>query len=118
MTRLFYIDQEKFLRDMLEISAKKSGLDCYTIDSCNDCFYLIKDLQSELLIIDIKTIMPIVDTFFNKLEDEGLSQIPVVAVGKPEDIETFGEWKAKVVRIVEKPLPATSLFEKILGKDS
>jgi DNA-binding NtrC family response regulator len=116
MKRLFYIEEEKFLRDMFELTAKNEELDCYTVESSADCFYLIKDLQSELIIIDIKTVSPQIDEFFANLEKEGLSQIPVVAVGRSEDIEEFGANKSKVLRIIEKPLPATGLFDKILGK--
>ncbi len=116
MTRLFFIEKQKFLRDLLDKSAKLEGLDCYTIDSADDCFYLIRDLGSELIIADIETLGLDVGGFFTRLEKEGLSQIPVVAIGKPECIKNLGDYSSKVVRIIEKPLPATGLIEKLIGK--
>jgi DNA-binding response OmpR family regulator len=55
MKKVFYVEKEKFLRNMMEQGLPGLGLDCYAVDGLEDFVYLINDLSPGLLILDWET---------------------------------------------------------------
>lgn len=111
MKNIFYIESEKFLRDMLEFAFKAEGMSCYTMEDAKDPFYLIKDLSTETIIIDIETVLEDLESFFKGLESEGLSDILLLATGSDESFEKLGSYKSKVSKLINKPISAKEVVK-------
>ncbi len=113
MTSIFYIEKEKFLRTMMENICKNKGIDVYTIDSAEDCLYLIKDLASDLIIIDLETTKGCLSTFLDSLKDDQISA-SILATGQQSDWEDIGDLKGKFSHFEPKPLVVDGLLERLI----
>lgn len=108
---VFFIEGEKFLRDMLELIFKDRGLSIYTIESAADCVYLIDDLKPDLIVADLNTLIPNITPFFSALDEKGLS-IPILALGHASTWDELKEFQSRFVGFEHKPLSPTGVIER------
>ena len=82
ISTIFLIETNRFLSRALELALKEQGVSCYTTESILDCFYLIRDLKPQVIVIGAGTIIPHEDLFFNSfLTDLECNQIPLILLG-------------------------------------
>lgn len=113
MKKLYYIESEVFLRDMVEALCKQNQeLECYTTDEGQNSLYFFQDLKPDFILINWETIAAYESELFAELEE--VSHIEVGLTAK--DATSINEnWKAKAALIIEKPLEAKSLLKKIFS---
>lgn len=112
MTSIFYIEKEKFLRSMMEHLCKTKGINVYTIDSSEDCLYLIEDLTPNLIVIDLSSTAGNLASFLDSLKATGLNAT-LVATGIEKDWEDLGEMREQFAGYEPKPLVADGLLERL-----
>ncbi|MCK5882400.1 MAG: hypothetical protein KAG61_01830 [Bacteriovoracaceae bacterium] len=112
MKSVFFIDKEKFLRTMLELVFKERGLDIYTIESGADCTYLIDDLTPDLIVADLATLSPDIETFFSSFEERNIT-VPILALGMESDWDQLEKFQDRFVGLEKKPLSPTGIVEKL-----
>ena len=109
----FFIDREKFLRDMVELSLKEKGLAIYTIDSAKDCIYLIKDLTPDLIIVDLDTLLPNLEDFFSGLDQDNIKP-HILSIGTQDGWSKLGSYQSRFIAFEEKPLIASGMSDRFL----
>lgn len=82
MKKIFLINHLKPFCDAVESYFKNNGLEIYTHDTIIDCLYLVKDMNSDVVVIFEETILK--DGLESLLELT--SQIPVVVLSKNQSI--------------------------------
>ncbi len=114
MKKVFYIEKESFLRKMFELAFENEGegSEVYTTGG-TDSLFQVKEMGSEVLLIDIETLLPVKDKFLKELEESKYcSEIPVLAVGFEAKLELVAgeKWYSGVIK---KPISALNLLETI-----
>ena len=112
MTKVFYIEKQKFLREMVEQILVDKGEKAYTLETASDCTYLIEDLKPEVLMLDVATIMPEADEFFATYKEK-FSQIPIVFTGFPEDRDLLGPYEGLCRGFLEKPIKPMEFWDQM-----
>jgi len=82
--KLFFVSLHKMLTDGFELVAKKKGLDVFTINDFEEAYHFVKDLSPQIILADEDGVE---GEAFKKFVDEFSSQIPVVTVGKGENVQ-------------------------------
>lgn len=51
LKQLFYINNNKFVCQLVEKISKQKGINCYTLDQNEDFTYLVNDLRPEIIVV-------------------------------------------------------------------
>lgn len=82
LTTIFLIESNRFLSRAIELATKEQSVSCYTTELILDCFYLIRDLKPQVIVIGATTLLPHQDHFFSHfLADAELKKIPLILLG-------------------------------------
>lgn len=114
MKKLYYIEEETFLRDMLEALCRSEGdSEAFTAAEGSDNLYFFTDISPDFILVDWSTVQ---DYEAKLLEDLAqVSQIPV-GLTKLPDTEIPAPWLERSCLVLEKPLEAKSLLKNIFAK--
>lgn len=119
MKKIFYIEKEAFLRKMLESAVTSQNASIYTVDSTDDCLFLIKDLESDIVLLDIKTAGNDLVPFIDSIKVEVSRDIKIIGTGSSADIEELDEnVSSKFAGFVNKPISPTGIVCKIIELSS
>jgi chemotaxis response regulator CheB len=111
MKKLYYIEQETFLREMVEGLCKQNGeMECYTTDEGRERLYFFNDLKPDFILIDWETIAEYQEELLSELQE--VSQIPFGVTTEP-GIEIPSPWIEGATLKLEKPIVAKSLLKKV-----
>jgi len=111
MKKLYYIEQETFLREMVEGLCKQSSeIECYTTDEGRDSLYFFNDLKPDFVLVDWATIAEYQEELLSELKN--VAQIPFGLTSEP-DMEIPSPWLEGATLKLEKPLVAKSLLKKV-----
>lgn len=117
ISTIFLIETNRFLSRALELAFKEQGVSCYTTESILDCFYLIRDLHPQVIIIGATTLIPHEEIFFNSyLNDSDCSKIPLILLGDENvipEIKHKDHFKGTVLKPIS-PFDFKSRLEEIL----
>ncbi len=82
LKQVFWLDQNKFVCNLIEATLKKEGVSCYTHQTGDGFRYLIEDIKPDLVVIDFQSISHIQEKI-----DEELSTCtcPVILSLKEEE---------------------------------
>jgi DNA-binding NtrC family response regulator len=108
--KIFYIEEKKFLRDMVELAAKQWNMETYTTKSAKDCMYLIKDIVPDVLIVDHDTAQEAIQEFIAEVK----KLLPDISILVTAERETELELNDKMKAIIRKPISPTHLKEEII----
>ena len=79
MKKVFYIEQEEFLRNALELCFPG---ECFSLESSNDCFHFLLDVNPKVIVLDAES-TDLEGSFIKLLrEDDKVSELPIVVTGK------------------------------------
>lgn len=113
MKKLYYIEEETFLRDLLEALCRaQEGFEAYTTNDGSDNLYFFNDLRPDFILVDWNTIESYQEKLLSDLAE--VSQIPVGVTRLPEQ-NLPQEWMDRSVLILDKPLEAKSILKKIFS---
>ena len=88
MKKVFYIEQEEFLRNALDLCFPG---ECFSLESSTDCFHFVLDLDPQVLVLDAESIDLEEGAFIKLLqENDKTSSLPIVVTGKKERWEDYG----------------------------
>lgn len=105
--KIFYVEKVQFLRSMLEVALRAKGAEIYTINTMENNFYLLDDLNPDLVIFDIQTVG---DSLEALLSYRGKAVL--VATGSKEDEQLV---LGRVNHFMAKPIEARNLGQRILS---
>lgn len=105
--RVFYIEKEKFLRQMVEFALKAKGVEVYTVDSLKDNFYLIDDLAPHLVIFGLTETPEDLEKLYSYREKTKLCLFATEEDSKTRD--------SRIHATLKKPLEGAALAERILA---
>ena len=112
MKSAFYIEQEKFLRDMFELLFKDEGLKLYSTKYTEECLYLIEDISPDIIIVDFKSVGEKFDDFLEAINsNQKTNKIPFVLTGFGPDLKDLKE--TDFIGVLEKPISPTGLLERL-----
>jgi DNA-binding response OmpR family regulator len=105
--KVFYIEKVEFLRSMMEFALKAHGAEIYTVDTIENNFYLLDDLEPDLILFDVETAK-------NQLAElsEYSSRAILVAIGSED---SRSEVMGMVKNYLTKPLEAKNIADRILS---
>jgi response regulator RpfG family c-di-GMP phosphodiesterase len=113
MRSVYWVDQESFLRMMVEKTLKLAEIEIYTTASVDNDAYIIKDISPDLLVWDVSTLKELGAEVFNEIVKT--TQIPVGLVGFPDQFDD--ELKILLagleLPILEKPLSSITLVDQL-----
>lgn len=115
--RVFFIESEKFLRDMAELLFKNRGYEIYTTAKIKDHFYLLDDLLPDVVVFDLGTVLD-GDMIETSLELKELltysKKIKLIAiVDQSTDDSGLHTLNKKVDKILTKPIVAQELVDQV-----
>ncbi|OUR98605.1 hypothetical protein A9Q84_04100 [Halobacteriovorax marinus] len=111
MKKLYYIEQETFLRDMVEgLCKQNSDFECYTTDEGRESLYFFNDLKPDFILIDWATIAEYQEKLLVELNS--VTQIPFGLTIDPQ-VQVPKPWQERATLILDKPLEAKSLLKKV-----
>jgi len=88
MKKVFYIEQEEFLRNAFELCFPDN---CFSLSSSRDCFHFVLDVDPRVLVLDAESLDLKEGSFIKLLkENEKTSSLPVVITGKKENWQDYG----------------------------
>lgn len=108
MVEIVYIDQNKFLRDMVEYSVKADGGTAFTLDNAIDQRAIIEDLTPQLVVLDLKTCSAELEYLTAD------STLKFLAIGEETDQALFAEFAHLFIGMEEKPLDPVNLRQRFL----
>ncbi len=108
--KIFYIEKEKFLRNLLESFAKIKKIDIYTYSKGYGYKTILIDYNPDLVLVDLNTILD------NSHEIRQLSIKNIIFIGS-KDVrdEIIGDYMANAP-LVKKPITLENL-EKIINNN-
>ncbi|WP_372651866.1 hypothetical protein [Halobacteriovorax sp.] len=113
MKKLYYIEEETFLRDLLEALCRANEeLEAFTTEDGSDNLYFFNDLKPDFILVDWKTVESYQEKLLTDLQE--VSQIPVGVTKLPEQ-NLPQEWMNRAVLILDKPIEAKSILKKIFS---
>ncbi len=113
MKKLYYIEQETFLRDLLEALCRAGeGYEAFTTEDGSDNLYFFNDLKPDFILIDWNTVESYQEKLLSDLQE--VSQIPV-GVTKLSEQNLPKEWLDRSVLVLDKPIEAKSILKKIFS---
>ena len=87
LKNIFFATKNEFLSLAVREAMKKQALDCYTLTTTKDCFYLIEDLKPQLFIIDADLFFE-EEVFFLKGLKEKNIHVPLIFCGNSQEWES------------------------------
>ena len=106
MKKVFYIEQEEFLRNALELCFPG---ECFSLESSNDCFHFLLDVNPKVIVLDAESSDLRGGSFIKLLrEDDKVSELPIVVTGKEKSWQDY-ESKIKVSKYFSKPFSLSDL---------
>ncbi|MBL6989803.1 MAG: hypothetical protein ISR65_08490 [Bacteriovoracaceae bacterium] len=113
---LFYIEREKFLRNMLEMASISESVELFTTEDIVRDFHFIADILPELIVLDIQTVIDDVTWFFENLDNvPEAAQIPVLVTGSIADLDLISEYRCRILGIIKKPITTKNIAQVILA---
>lgn len=114
MRGVFWVDQESFLRMMVDKTLKLAGIEIHSVESAEASVYIIKDLNPDLLVWDIVTLKEEGAEVLKQIMET--TQIPVGLVGFPDQYdESIRELLPNAnVPFLEKPLSSLTLVDQLI----
>ncbi|PIK14938.1 hypothetical protein [Halobacteriovorax sp. JY17] len=113
MKKLYYIEEEAFLRDLLEALCRaEENFEANTTADGRDNLYFFNDLNPDFILVDWATI----ESYQEKLLEDlvQVSQIPV-GVTKLKEQQLPEAWLNRASLVLDKPLEAKSLLRNIFS---
>jgi DNA-binding NtrC family response regulator len=86
LKNIFFASKNEFLSLALREAMKKQALDCYTLVSTKDCFYLIEDLKPQVFVIDAELFFEEETIFLQGLREKNI-HVPLILCGSLQDWE-------------------------------
>ena len=106
MKKVFYIEQEEFLRNALELCFPG---ECFSLSSSNDSFHFLLDVNPRVLVLDAESIDLKEGSFVKLLkENDKVSKLPIVITGQKQNWEDYGS-KLEVSKYFSKPFSLSDL---------
>jgi DNA-binding response OmpR family regulator len=105
--KIFYIEKVDFLRSMMEFALKARAIEIYTVETIENNFYLLDDLEPDLILFDVETCRDHL-----ALLSEYSSKAMLVGVGSEEDRALVNEMAKKYIT---KPFVAKNIASSILA---
>ncbi len=105
--RVFYIEKEKFLRSMIEVALKAKKAEIYTVDTLSNNFYLIDDLNPQLVLFDLDNTPQDLEQLY-----QYHNRLKLIATGP---IGSENSLDSRVSGFIPKPIVAHNLAERILS---
>jgi DNA-binding response OmpR family regulator len=98
---------------MVKLALEKQGVDCYTLKTSIDCFYLIRDLSPQLLVFDATLFLMEEERFFSELEHyPELKKIPIIVTATVQEWQELKS-KKRVTSMIEKPIAPFAIKDKL-----
>lgn len=113
MKKIYFIERDRFLREFYEGLGKKYEVQCYTDESGVNSAYMIKDINPTVIALDVKTAMENLEEVVAILNEDGISQIPVVLIQNP-DGEMPEELEKRAKKVLTRPLEIERLVNDLL----
>jgi DNA-binding NtrC family response regulator len=113
LKNIFFATKNEFLSLAIREAMKKQALDCYTLTSTKDCFYLIEDLKPQLFVIDAELFLEEESLFLKGLKDKNI-HVPLILCGTSQEWDSFSS--TIFLGHLQKPLApfqVKELLEKI-----
>lgn len=111
MKIVFYIEKEKFLRQMVEESLKLSNVQGHCFESGENLSYFYEDLNPEVLLVDLESLEGHLEQFLGHLAASSCAQIPVVFIGSENLYSESGSPLEDRATLIQRPLSPTALLE-------
>ena len=113
MKKLYYIEEEVFLRDLVEALCRaEDALEAHTTEDGSDNLYFFNDLSPDFILVDWSTVEPYQEKLLLDLAE--VSQIPVGVTRLPGQ-SLPQQWMDRAQLILDKPLEAKSILKKIFS---
>lgn len=113
LSSIFLIETNRFLSRAVELAAKEQGVSCYTTDLILDCFYLIRDLNPQVIVISASALIPHEEQFFSRLfQETDHKNIPLVLLGDETALKEVKHKKHFMGEIV-KPIAPFEFKDKL-----
>ncbi|WP_127718058.1 hypothetical protein [Halobacteriovorax sp. HLS] len=113
MKKLYYIEQEVFLRDLLaELCKQSPEFQCYSSDEGRNSLYFFQDIKPDVIVVDWATISSYEEELFGEL-----SQVPniSVAITHESEVELPEQWKKRARITLEKPILAKEFLKNLFS---
>ncbi|ATH06932.1 hypothetical protein BIY24_02965 [Halobacteriovorax marinus] len=111
MKKLYYIEQESFLRDLLETMCRQNeGFEAYSAAEGSDNLYFFKDLSPDFILIDWSTVESYQEKLLTDLAE--VAQIPVGVTKEPSQ-QIPDSWQERAELVIDKPLEVKTILRKI-----
>lgn len=108
MTAVVYVDKNEFLRNMVEMAIKKEFGTVYTIDTLENQIEIIKDLDPQVIVVDLKTCENDLNALFDNFT------CPIKAIGSEFDRYIYVANKDHFKEFIPKPLSPVGLLKGFL----
>ncbi|MEC7182147.1 MAG: hypothetical protein VXW15_05510 [Bdellovibrionota bacterium] len=106
MKKVFYIEQEEFLRNALELCFPG---ECFSLESSSDCFHFLLDVSPRVIVLDAESTDLKEGSFIKLLkEDDRVSDLPIVVTGQKKSWQDY-ESKIEVSKYFSKPFSLSDL---------
>ncbi|MFZ4712390.1 MAG: hypothetical protein ACOYL6_01645 [Bacteriovoracaceae bacterium] len=110
LKNIFFISANEFLALTIKEALKKQGVDCYTLTSSKDCFYLLEDLKPQIIFMDAPLYLTESESLFLGMKERKI-EIPLILAGTEDE-------KAKVMNgaflgFLIKPLAPFKIKENL-----
>ena len=113
MKKLYYIEEEVFLRDLVEALCRADeNFEANTTADGSDNLYFFNDLSPDFILVDWKTVEPYQEKLLADLAE--VSQIPV-GITRFKEQNIPDSWSKRATLILDKPLEAKSLLRNIFS---
>ncbi len=113
MKKLYYIEQEVFLRDLLdELCKQNPEFQCYSSEDGRNSLYFFQDLRPDIIVVDWATISSYETDLFAELAQ--VADIPLALTHDPS-VELPENWKQRSKVILKKPIVAMELLKNLFS---
>lgn len=107
LKKVFYIDKVEFLRSMMEFALKAKGAEIYTVATLENNFYLLDDLEPDLILFDVESCKNHLDQLA-----EYRTKARLVGVGSLEERSLVSSFTD---HFLTKPLEAKNIANRLLS---
>lgn len=111
---VLWIDENKFVTDLLEKVFKKKNISFYSLNNAKDFLYIVSDLRPSIVVIDSETAFKHQAELKLQLEQSDILQsLPWVVVGESSKVSFLPNKSGEIKRPFD-PFHIPELIEKIV----
>ena len=108
MGLIFWVDEDKFVADLVGKVFQKKGLEFYHLETVADFSFRVLDLKPEVIVMDSETVQKNRDDFEKQFKENiALQDYPYVIKGEEQDFSFI----LKKVGTLSLPLDVFRVFE-------